>query len=257
MNEWIKKSIDLANSPHYLDNLHNIYPISEETWRPIPIETKKTLEAAFSSDDNVALLIELLKLPKFPVNDPYVAFLRKNPKFITYNPATVNRIAQKVRSIGFKAMIEDIEEPKSSSRSMGILFKTWLKKIGYPFFQESEFEKYNGVAFLEGGDKKLKDFANNKLGFKLDKGLDIVAKVKGQYIIGEAKFLTDYGGSQNASFEDAMRLLAAKGGRAIKIAILDGVVWINNKSKMFRKISELNEIALSALLLKEFLESLG
>ena len=54
-----------------------------------------------------------------------------------------------------------------------------------------------------------------------------------------------------------MRLLAAKGGRAIKIAILDGVVWINNKSKMFRKISELNEIALSALLLKEFLESLG
>ena len=95
MNEWIKKSIDLANSPHYLDNLHNIYPISEETWRPIPIETKKTLEAAFSSDDNVALLIELLKLPKFPVNDPYVAFLRKNPKFITYNPATVNRIAQK------------------------------------------------------------------------------------------------------------------------------------------------------------------
>lgn len=256
MNEWIKKSIDIANSPYYLDNLHNIYPTSEEIWRPIPNETKKTLESVFQSDDNVALFVELLKLPKFPINDPYVAFLRKNPKFITDNPETVNRIVRKVRSMGFKAMIEDIEEPKTSSRRIGTLFKSWLKKIGYPMLQESEFEKYNGVAFLAGGDKKLKDFANNKLGFKLDKGLDLVAKVNGQYIIGEAKFLTDYGGSQNASFEDAMRLLAAEGGNAIKIAILDGVVWINNKSKMFRKISELNEIALSALLLEEYLESL-
>jgi len=30
--------------------------------------------------------------------------------------------------------------------------------------------------------------------------LDLVARVRGRYVIGEAKFLTDYGGHQTAQF---------------------------------------------------------
>ncbi|MBI4723298.1 MAG: type II restriction endonuclease [Candidatus Stahlbacteria bacterium] len=98
--------------------------------------------------------------------------------------------------------------------------------------------------------------SNRKLGCELDKGLDFVAKVKNNYIIGEAKFLTDYGGSQNANFEDALRLLRGKKGRAIRIAVLDGVVWIKGSAKMHKTVCGLKEIALSALLLNEFFGSL-
>ncbi|MEW6685340.1 MAG: type II restriction endonuclease [Candidatus Edwardsbacteria bacterium] len=87
-----------------------------------------------------------------------------------------------------------------------------------------------------------------------DKGPDFLAKVKDIYVIGEAKFLTDYGGAQNANFEDALRLLKEKEGKAIRIAVLDGVVWIKDSTKMFRTVCELEETALTALLLKDFLE---
>ena len=257
MNEWIKKSIKIANSKGYLDRLHAIYPVSEETWREIPVETKRELEKVYRKGDNILLVKKLLQLPKFPVNDPYVAFLRKKDVFIEYNPKTVNRIAERVRSLGFKAIIEAIEEPKSPSRQIGTYFKKWIPNMGFPTLDETEFLKCDGIAFLEGSDKKLRDFANEKLGYKLQKGLDLVAKVKGKYVIGEAKFLTDYGGSQNANFESALKLIRNKVGEAIKIAVLDGVVWIRDSAKMYKTVCKLKEVALTALLLKKFLISLN
>ncbi|MEW6482996.1 MAG: restriction endonuclease [bacterium] len=255
MNEWVRKSIKIANAPGYLDNLHNIYSTTEESWRAISVDTKKELEEIFKSGDDVSLVRELLRLPKFPINDPYVAFLRKKDVFVKYNPKTVNRIAKRVRSLGFKAIIEAIEEPKASSRRIGILFRKWLPSIGYPVLPESEFGTYKGIAFLQGSDAQLRNFANEKLGCNLEKGLDFLAKVKDIYLIGEVKFLTDYGGAQNANFEDALRLFRKKEGNAMRIAVLDGVVWIKDGTKMYRTVCELEETALTALLLKKFLES--
>ena len=94
------------------------------------------------------------------------------------------------------------------------------------------------------------------LGCNLDKGIDLLAKAGNNYIIGEAKFITDYGQGQNNQVENALKLLWSKEGKAVRIAVLDGVVWIKGGTKMFRAVSGLNEVALSALLLKEFLESL-
>jgi hypothetical protein len=195
-------------------------------------------------------------LPKFPINDPYVAFLRKNEHFLEYNPQTVNRIAKRIRTIGFEAMIEGITEPKVGTKQIGTLFKKWIPKIGYPILPEDEFETSKGIVFLQGSDIHLKNFANRRLGCDLDKGPDFIAKVRGLYVIGEAKFLTDYGGAQNANFEDAMRLIKVKKGEAIRIAVLDGVVWIKNSTKIYRTVCELEETALTALLLRDFLESL-
>ncbi len=91
----------------------------------------------------------------------------------------------------------------------------------------------------------------------MDKGLDLVARFNGKYIIGEAKFLTDFGGHQNAQFEDAVRLFTQQDLKAIPVAILDGVLYIKGKSKMYRQItttfSERNIV--SALVLREFLYS--
>jgi len=53
-----------------------------------------------------------------------------------------------------------------------------------------------------------------------------------------------------------LRLLRGKKGKAIRIAVLDGVVWIKDGTKMYRTICELKDTALTAILLKRFLESL-
>ncbi|GAG92539.1 unnamed protein product, partial [marine sediment metagenome] len=75
-------------------------------------------------------------------------------------------------------------------------------------------------------------------------------------VLGEAKFLTDSGGHQNAQFADALNLLRGKECNAMRIAILDGVVWIKDSTKMYRTVCQLEEVALSALFLKDFLEEL-
>ena len=76
-----------------------------------------------------------------------------------------------------------------------------------------------------------------------------------KYVVGEAKFLTDFGGHQNAQFEDAKNLLKDKSANAIKIGVLDGVLYIKGKNKMFKYITENKEeyTMLSSLLLREFL----
>ncbi len=257
MNEWVKKSIEIANSAGYLDKLQEVYPVVQEAEREITLEIKKELKQSYNSGDDITLIKKLLDLPKFPINDPYVAFLRKNDIFLEYNPQTVNRIAKRIRAMGFETMIEGISEPKIVTKQFGNYFKRWIPKIGYPLLHEDEFEAYDkGIAFLQGGDAQLKDFANRRLGCNLDKGPDFLAKVREIYVIGEAKFLTDYGGAQNANFEDALRLLRGEKGEAIRVAVLDGVVWIKDGTKMYRTICELEETALTALLLKKFLESL-
>lgn len=41
----------------------------------------------------------------------------------------------------------------------------------------------------------------------------------------------------------------------IKIAVLDGVVWIKDRTKMYRTVIQLEKTALIALLFKDFIES--
>ena len=96
------------------------------------------------------------------------------------------------------------------------------------------------------------------LGYNQNKGLDFVARFNGQYIIGEAKFLTDFGGHQNAQFNDAIRTVEAKGVKATKIAILDGVLYIKGNNKMYKSVTGTyrNYNIMSSLVLREFLYQL-
>jgi hypothetical protein len=77
-------------------------------------------------------------------------------------------------------------------------------------------------------------------------------------VIGEAKFLTDFGGHQNSQFNDAMTTLRTKGVTAQIVAILDGVVYIKGRNKMYLGLKNSNdtEKIMSALVLKEFINSL-
>ncbi|EJB58652.1 type II restriction enzyme [Helicobacter pylori Hp H-30] len=82
-----------------------------------------------------------------------------------------------------------------------------------------------------------------------------MARFNKKYIIGEAKFLTDFGGHQNAQFNDAISTIKAPNIKAIKVAILDGVLYIESNNKM-RKLLDTtyrNYHIMRALVLREFL----
>tara|TARA_B100000953_G_C17998114_1_gene414244 strand:- start:470 stop:1270 length:801 start_codon:yes stop_codon:yes gene_type:complete len=265
MNSWIKKSIELANGSNYLDNLSDVYPATTNQPRTLPTELKKKLKKLYDNKQDFELLNELLKLKKFPIKDPYVSLLRNGGEAVMRsNPATVKRIVDTLRSMqrgnlkGFEAMIDGVEEPKELNRQMGTMFQAFFPQLNYPIIPEYKFKSSaNGIAILDGADSKLKSFAEQELDYSIDKGLDIIAKVDKKYVIGEAKFLTDFGGHQNAQFKDALTLVDDYDSpKATAIAILDGVLWIKSKSKMFLTVSKKEKSILSALLLGEFLESL-
>jgi hypothetical protein len=65
--------------------------------RDLPEENEKKLRQLCEAGDDLELLRELLKLPKFPINDPYVTFLRGDERSLEKNPQTVSRIDRRVR----------------------------------------------------------------------------------------------------------------------------------------------------------------
>lgn len=82
-----------------------------------------------------------------------------------------------------------------------------------------------------------------------------MARFNKKYIIGEAKFLTDFGGHQNAQFNDTISTIETPNIKAIKVAILDGVLYIESNNKM-RKLLDTtykNYHIMSTLVLREFL----
>jgi hypothetical protein len=99
-------------------------------------------------------------------------------------------------------------------------------------------------------------FAKQHLDYKHNKGLDFVARFNGKYVIGEAKFLTDFGGHQNAQFNDAITTIESS-VNAITVAILDGVPYIESNNKMCKSVRNKNKHnIMSSLVLRDFLYSL-
>ncbi len=137
------------------------------------------------------------------------------------------------------------------------MFRRWLnnKSLGLQPISLAEFISNKKDAILGGSDQEMTAFAKRHLNYNRNKGLDFIGRFNNKYIIGEAKFITDFGGHQNSQFEDAISTLEAKDVNAIKIAILDGVLYIKGKSKMYREITNpyKNYTILSSLLLREFL----
>ena len=116
----------------------------------------------------------------------------------------------------------------------------------------------NNNDILNASDRAMLDFAKEHLNYNHEKGLDFVARFNNKYIIGEAKFLSDFWGHQNAQYNDAISTLTAEGVNAIKIAILDGVLYIPGANKLYKSITQdyKDSNIMSALVLREFLYQL-
>jgi hypothetical protein len=257
MNYWTQLSVDYANQRNYLDDLFKIYPTIPEGIRDINKRAWQEVEKHFNAKDNNNLLSALLRFDLFPLKDSYVAYLKRDTSAISRNPETVNRLCGRLYELGLENIFLKCSEPKETNRQIGPLFKRWLNKktLGVDLLPLDKFIRTEQNSILDGSDREMMDFAKRELGYSRDKGLDFVARFNKKYIIGEAKFLTDFGGHQNAQFSDAIQTITTKGVNAIKIAILDGVLFIKGNNKMYKFITnnnaELN--IMSALVLREFL----
>lgn len=277
MNKWTKKSFALAYEEHYLDNLSHIYIMYDNDIRVLDPNIKIALKEAFDTRDDYKLIKLLLKLDKFPIKDSYKPFFTRCNKneadyLLKSNPITVARLAKRIYDNGFEKTILGIEEPIETNRQMGPMFPNWIRQ-SYPCFNNFEefFNSSNPISVLSGSDEQLVSFTKNYLNVVLPtgtkgtaKGLDAVIKINtspiATYVIGEAKFLSDEGGHQNAQLKDALHLLTSSDFknngkfRVIRLAILDGVCWLNSKRKMQEELRSLtdDQIAISALLLNEF-----
>lgn len=282
MNFWTKKSFELYNNPNYLDRLHTIYPMLDNEIREVDSSVRKKLQVYYTERNNHELFKLLLEQDKFPVEDSYKAFFGRVKKteldtIINNNPETINRICERIYKDGYEKMIERITEPKETNRQIGPMFSNWLRTAYVPYTNpQLFFNSKEKIAVYSASDASLVQFATSYLGCELpvgtdskEKGLDLVTKVnlndKTFFIIGEAKFLTDFGGHQNAQLNDALNLILFDNFKhknninVIRIAILDGVCWINTSNdKMVNRLRLLpdDKIALSALLLDDFFDSL-
>ena len=263
MNYWTQQSIDFAQQRNYLDELFKVYPLSPNLRRELSQEQEDSLRSAYTARDNVRLIETLLNAELFPVKDSYVPFLRYDRTAIARNPQTVNRIAGTLYQMGIDAVIEKCTAPKETNRQMGPLFKRWIAGniIGVPVVNDpEEFLRREDNCILNASDGIMQAFAAEYLGFRRNKGVDFLAKFSGKYIVGEAKFLTDFGGHQNAQFEDALTSLHSFRKTSIDvipIAILDGILYIRNHGKMHTYLTaHQKDNIMSALVLREFLYSL-
>ena len=148
---------------------------------------------------------------------------------------------------------------------MGSLFKNYIDQatLGIKIVKdEREFMNSDDDMIYNCSDLQGKNFARRFLGYNRDKGLDFIARVNNIFVIAEVKFLTDFGGHQDAQLNDAIDTLntplTQTKYNVKKIAIIDGVCYIKSSKKMYATVTSYpDEITiLSATLLREFLGSL-
>lgn len=139
------------------------------------------------------------------------------------------------------------------------MFRNWAESgaLGFPVLDEKDFEASKEDAILRGTDKQKKAYAESHLNYTREKGLDLLARINGKYVIAEVKFLTDDGGHQKGQFDDAMGILNCTAG-ALKIAVIDGVPYIKSGKAMHNALvgKYKEENIMSALLLRSFLNTI-
>ncbi|WP_250278207.1 restriction endonuclease [[Clostridium] colinum] len=266
MNIWTEKSIELANQKNYLDLLFKIYPMSINLKRELDKEDTNQITKAFYERDSEKLLEVLLSQEIFPIKDSYVAYLKRDKTAIKRNPNTVQRLTGMLYEMGLAEIFDKTTVPKETNRQIGPLFKKWIDSgaLGCKVTSdENEFLYFNDNIIFNSSDISMKNFANKYLGYNRNKGLDFIAKFNNVFILAEAKFLTDFGGHQNAQFEDAISTMKSKlietNFNVKIISVLDGVLFIKSKNKMYTSLCTNftdNDVIISAVLLRDYLFSL-
>ncbi|MEM4295770.1 MAG: hypothetical protein QXS91_03115, partial [Candidatus Anstonellales archaeon] len=101
-----------------------------------------------------------------------------------------------------------------------------------------------------------KNYISEKFKINIEKGLDLVFKKNGKTYFGEAKFITDSGGTQTNQLNVALDIAKKDSSEIGTIAIIDGIPWVNNAYLEKIKNEAVNKNVLTALLLPEYFSNL-
>jgi len=270
-NQWVAQSISLAQSPGYLDELSKVYPPIRSAPRPLEDFVKDTIRQLHQGGDRRRLLDLLLGLERFPFEHPYVPLLREYPELIDKNPGIVQQIGGELLKMDAEDIIRACERPPDINRQMGSAFRKWLKDYflgkGYSFLSnKDDFLNHNGPAFLDAGDTVISQFVTTELGLSMKRGRDCLAKVGKvpTYVIGEARFLSTFGGSQTRDLKETLEFVTRTNNAALKqnksikaVGILDGIPWLDDsyRNLIIAKVGP-DDPVLSALLLEDYLKSI-
>lgn len=307
MSVWIERSFERYSEQNVMLDLSEIYPSELNEPREILPADRASILAAYNQPrngaNNIELFTQLLSAKYqdekgciFPIQHSYVAMFRRYPAAerngaIVNNPGMINQIIDQVYETHPSAdeMFEAIEMPPTSSRQLGQAFNRWCEET-FPIIH-NDIDTWNQCTepislFCSGEDRRGIDWARDNLNITISTwvdeatGLDLVCKINRPdttvaYIFGEAKFLSDQGGSQKKQRDAAWGLAIDRnlgGNRVVDwnpdgydvrmVAILDGVCWIENNNNAFTTpLKDLLErglednLAMSALILPEYFQS--
>jgi len=156
------------------------------------------------------------------------------------------------------SLLKEMRKPKSASRQMGNSFKKWVQER-YKFISYTDFKYYReeDLVFLQGSDSTLKKYVTDELTIKLldtKKGLDVLFRKGKRFCFGEAKFITDSGGTQTNQLNVALDILNdSREPNICSFAILDGIVWFDRN--YIKKIDERKgKNIITAILFDEFVQ---
>ena len=276
-NKWVEKSLKLAWERDYLDQLMNIYPAIPSFREPLPNDLRKKIKESFKHKKDKDLVEAILSARKqnypFPIEHPYAALLGGLPQetkkvLLDKNPKVINIIAKILFLMGISDVIKGIERPPDINRQMGPLFKQWLKKNfsnknEYSFDPDLLKSTKGKITFFDGADMAIDSYIRQVLKVDLPQlsfRRDLLVKVDGIIIVGEARFLSTSGGSQTRDIENTLGFVRTVNTSDIKnfraIAIIDGIVWFNTSYKKLIGGVPDSVPVMSALLIEDYLKEL-
>jgi hypothetical protein len=255
INTYKEKSIKLANEGSYLDKLQSVYPVEDGAREKLTTRVKNSIISSYYNEDKIRLIKILLdEVDKFPINDPYVSYLRKDRTFLEKNPKTVERIGNRLLNMEPYEIFSEITKEKEANRKLGYSFQNYLNTLPFNFVDSKTFLKYDDrILLLAGSNNELLNFVNDKLYIGMNESPNLVAKVGSKIVIGKSKFLSDYGGHQNNQLNKIISFFNfATSNSVVLIGLVDGIAWIKRNRKIHKKIVKSNNFIFSSLLLQDF-----
>lgn len=258
-NPWTYASLLTSAAEGYCDRLHRPegpYHVPITGDRPLAANLIRRLRNAWDGDD-LDLVEAFLACPRFPISHPGIGMAREG--MWESCPWLPKAIAAAIRDLGFERAVQQAGAPLDPSKRLAPAFMNFV--AGY-FDTVTDWEDLlasdAAVTILVAGDKTLSNVAAEHLGYRGEKGLDLIARLSAggreRFIAAEAKFVSAGGGGQDRAVVDALAPNLTGSELDVQtVAVVDGLALTPSYRPMYRRmIRDSKRPVLSALLLDSY-----